>query len=77
MISAEAGVRLLERLKIPTSPDTLLCLIRRMKAQVSTKALVMGIDDWALRKGTTYATIIVDLLQRRVIKNLARYDESG
>ncbi len=67
VLSAEAGARLLTRLKMPTSPDTLLRLVRRTKAQVPAKAQVIGVDDWALRKGTTYGTIIVDLVQHRVL----------
>jgi transposase len=67
MISAEAGARLLNRLKMPTSPDTLLRLVRRIKPQVPAKPQIIGIDDWALRKGTTYGTIIVDLVHHRVL----------
>ena len=32
---------------------------------------VIVIDDWALRKGRTYGTIVVDLERRRVVDLLA------
>jgi transposase len=56
-----------------TSGDTLLRMIRRQsnKMIVGTAAplapKVIGVDDWAWRKGCTYGTIIVDLEKRKVI----------
>jgi hypothetical protein len=29
---------------------------------------VVGIDDWAWRKGSTYGTIVVDLERREVVE---------
>ena len=51
------------------SDDTILrCLKRRVKARGSErKTRVVGVDDWAWRKGSTYGTIIVDLEQREVV----------
>ncbi|RKH68110.1 ISL3 family transposase [Corallococcus aberystwythensis] len=63
---AEAGARLLKPLAMPTSPDTLLRLIRRAPLPLPSPARVLGIDDWALRKGRTYGSILVDLEVHRV-----------
>ncbi|MBM3578554.1 MAG: transposase [Alphaproteobacteria bacterium] len=54
---------------MPMSDDTILrCLKRRVKARGSErKTRVVGVDDWAWRKGSTYGTIIVDLEQREVV----------
>ncbi|WP_363349430.1 transposase [Methylocystis echinoides] len=54
---------------MPTSDDTTLrCLKRRVKARGSEEtARVVGVDDWAWRKGSTYGTIIVDLERREVL----------
>jgi transposase len=66
------GARLLARLAIRTSDDTVL---RRVKAAVASDAddstEVLGVDDWAWRKGQSYGTILVDLEQRSVRDLLA------
>ncbi len=66
------GARLLARLAIRTSDDTVL---RRVKAPVAPDVNhsieVLGVDDWAWRKGQSYGTILVDLEQRSVRDLLA------
>ena len=66
------GARLLARLAIRTSDDTVL---RRVKAAVAPDAddsiEVLGVDDWAWRKGQSYGTILVDLDKHSVRDLLA------
>jgi transposase len=63
------GERLMKRLGIMVSDDTILRQLKRYVATLGrTKAIrVAGIDDWSWRKGFNYGTIIVDLERREVV----------
>jgi hypothetical protein len=63
------GHRLLQRLSIATSDDTVLRRVRQEPVQVTSALPIrnLGVDDWAWRKGQDYGTILVNLDLRQVV----------
>jgi len=63
------GQRLLARLSIATSDDTVLRRVRQKPGQELSRLPVrnLGVDDWAWRKGQEYGTILVNLDSHHVV----------
>ena len=66
-LGGRPGQSFARRLVIAVSKDTLLRVVRRRTAVPSSSRKVVGIDDWAWKRGHRYGTIICDLQQRRII----------
>lgn len=66
-LGGEAGSRLLAIMGMAVSPDTLLRLIRKAPEPEVSTPRVVGIDEWAKRKGSSYGTILVDLESHRPV----------
>ena len=73
-LAGRAGARLARALGMPAGYDTLLRLLRAQPDPAVGRVSVVGVDEFALRKGNTYATILVDLQQRRPVEVLQGRD---
>jgi len=76
-VGGAPGARLLASLGIAVSGDTLRRVVGGAALPEADTPRVLGVDDWSLKKGRTYATILVDLERRRPIDLLPDASAEG
>jgi transposase len=63
----EGGARLAPKLGMLLRPTTLLRRVRAVPSPEVPTVRVLGLDDWAFKRGQHYGTMLVDLERHRVI----------
>jgi transposase len=66
-LGGEAGARLAGTLGMAISSDTILRQLRRLVPAPLSSPRVLGIDDFAFKRGQRYGTLLVDLERRQPV----------
>jgi transposase len=76
-LGGRAAARLSRLLGMPVSHYTLLRNLMKLPDPPVASPKVLGVDDWAMKKGLDYATILVDFERHQAIELLADRESIG
>ena len=75
-LAGRAGVRLAAKVGVRTSRNSLLRLVRGVPDPAVGSVNVLGVDDFAVKRGHHYGTVLVDCENRRVVDLIPGRDAS-